>query len=1380
MFQPRKERDVSERVSSPTILLDRLEISSTYFEELNCAHYSKDQLDELMDECSVSPSTCDVYSVGIVNVQQIPLRVVKECLDEPQGSILLHGTDLHVYHECMLKRRPETMETYIFCGWYKFAKERKLQFPFRPIFDPFSTTVAAAIIDPFSTTLPTPSPPTPLPRRPIPLRYSPSPPDSAPFLTVAARFALFLAISTAHRRRPIPPDSVAVSTASSLPFQLFPPSSANHSANHSGQIPLRVVKECLDEPQGSILLHGTDLHVYHECMLKRRPETMETYISCGGYKFAKERKLQFPFRPIFDPFSTTVAAAIIDPFSTTLPTPSPPTPLPRRPIPLRYSPSPPDSAPFLTVAARFALFLVVSTAHRRRPIPPDSVAVSTASSSPFQLFPPSSANHSANHSGQIPLRVVKECLDEPQGSILLHGTDLHVYHECMLKRRPETMETYIFCGWYKFAKERKLQFPFRPIFDPFSTTVAAAIIDPFSTTLPTPSPPTPLPRRPIPLRYSPSPPDSAPFLTVAARFALFLAVSTAHRRRPIPPDSVAVSTASSLPFQLFPPSSANHSANHSGQIPLRVVKECLDEPQGSILLHGTDLHVYHECMLKRRPETMETYISCGGYKFAKERKLQFPFRPIFDPFSTTVAAAIIDPFSTTLPTPSPPTPLPRRPIPLRYSPSPPDSAPFLTVAARFALFLVVSTAHRRRPIPPDSVAVSTASSSPFQLFPPSSANHSANHSGQIPLRVVKECLDEPQGSILLHGTDLHVYHECMLKRRPETMETYISCGGYKFAKERKLQFPFRPIFDPFSTTVAAAIIDPFSTTLPTPSPPTPLPRRPIPLRSSPSPPDSAPFLTVAARFALFLVVSTAHRRRPIPPDSVAVSTASSLPFQLFPPSSANHSANHSGQIPLRVVKECLDEPQGSILLHGTDLHVYHECMLKRRPETMETYISCGWYKFAKERKLQFPFRPIFDPFSTTVAAAIIDPFSTTLPTPSPPTPLPRRPIPLRSSPSPPDSAPFLTVAARFALFLAVSTAHRRRPIPPDSVAVSTASSSPFQLFPPSSANHSGQIPLRVVKECLDEPQGSILLHGTDLHVYHECMLKRRPETMETYISCGWYKFAKERKLQFPFRPIFDPFSTTVAAAIIDPFSTTLPTPSPPTPLPRRPIPLRSSPSPPDSAPFLTFAARFALFLAISTAHRRRPIPPDSVAVSTASSSPFQLFPPSSANHSANHSGQIPLRVVKECLDEPQGSILLHGTDLHVYHECMLKRRPETMETYISCGWYKFAKERKLQKIYRRRPIPLRSSPSPPDSALFLTVAARFALFLAISTAHRRRPIPPDSVAVSTASSSPFQLFPPSSANHSGHNLQSRNLREVAQSRTHRSSDLPPCEHSYGS
>ncbi|CAI8595685.1 unnamed protein product [Vicia faba] len=100
--------------------------------------------------------------------------------------------------------------------------------------------------------------------------------------------------------------------------------------------------------------------------------------------------------------------------------------------------------------------------------------------------------------------------------------------------------------------------------------------------------------------------------------------------------------------------------------------------------------------------------------------------------------------------------------------------------------------------------------------------------------------------------------------------------------------------------------------------------------------------------------------------------------------------------------------------------------------------------------LAFPFRPIFDPFSTTVAAAIIDPFSTTLPTP-----LPRRPISLRSSPSPPDSAPFLTVAARFAPFLAVSTAHRRRPIPPDSVAVSTASSSPFQLFPPSSANHSG-------------------------------------------------------------------------------------------------------------------------------------------------------------------------------------------------------------------------------------------------------------------------------------------------------------------------------------
>ncbi|KAL5081146.1 hypothetical protein RYX36_009567 [Vicia faba] len=61
------------------------------------------------------------------NVLQIPLRVVKECLDEPRGSILLYDIDLHVYHECVLKRRPETMETYISCGWYKFAKERKLQ-----------------------------------------------------------------------------------------------------------------------------------------------------------------------------------------------------------------------------------------------------------------------------------------------------------------------------------------------------------------------------------------------------------------------------------------------------------------------------------------------------------------------------------------------------------------------------------------------------------------------------------------------------------------------------------------------------------------------------------------------------------------------------------------------------------------------------------------------------------------------------------------------------------------------------------------------------------------------------------------------------------------------------------------------------------------------------------------------------------------------------------------------------------------------------------------------------------------------------------------------------------------------------------------------------
>ncbi|XP_058751142.1 uncharacterized protein LOC131624195 [Vicia villosa] len=39
------------RFMKETLLLDRIEIPSTYFDEFKCAHYSKDQLDELMEEC---------------------------------------------------------------------------------------------------------------------------------------------------------------------------------------------------------------------------------------------------------------------------------------------------------------------------------------------------------------------------------------------------------------------------------------------------------------------------------------------------------------------------------------------------------------------------------------------------------------------------------------------------------------------------------------------------------------------------------------------------------------------------------------------------------------------------------------------------------------------------------------------------------------------------------------------------------------------------------------------------------------------------------------------------------------------------------------------------------------------------------------------------------------------------------------------------------------------------------------------------------------------------------------------------------------------------------------------------------------------------------
>ncbi|XP_058760705.1 uncharacterized protein LOC131634037 [Vicia villosa] len=38
------------RFMKETLLLDQIEIPSTYFEEFKCAHYSKDQLDELMEE----------------------------------------------------------------------------------------------------------------------------------------------------------------------------------------------------------------------------------------------------------------------------------------------------------------------------------------------------------------------------------------------------------------------------------------------------------------------------------------------------------------------------------------------------------------------------------------------------------------------------------------------------------------------------------------------------------------------------------------------------------------------------------------------------------------------------------------------------------------------------------------------------------------------------------------------------------------------------------------------------------------------------------------------------------------------------------------------------------------------------------------------------------------------------------------------------------------------------------------------------------------------------------------------------------------------------------------------------------------------------------